>query len=290
MKALESLFTMITEKQAKVRGISYNPPPESIKCQYCGKEIEPLGVVRDKRISRWFHPFCDCPEAKEAREREQEKEIHDIVKKGQEQARQAKIEKMVEGCGMKKRFMNRTFENFDAMKRDQMTAYTIAKNYARDFDEIKEDGQGLYFFGYNGTGKTHLAAAICLDLMPKGVGVIFRTFAGLLGDIKATFDSDRTETEVLKAYTEADLLIIDDLGKEQCTDWAVSQLFNIVNNRYEDCKPIVITANYSIEELEQVLVPKGYNDDKVKAIVSRLRETCKPVPMYWQDHRKENEK
>lgn len=285
MKALESLFTMITEKEAKARGITYNPPPEAIKCQYCGKEIEPLGVVRDKNISRWFHPYCDCSEAKEAREREQEKEIHDIVKKGQEQARQAKIEKMVEGCGMKKRFMNRTFENFDAMKRDQMTAYTIAKKYARDFGEIKEDGQGLYFFGSNGTGKTHLAAAICLELMPKGTGVIFRTFADLLGDIKATFDSDRTEAEVLKAYTDADLLIIDDLGKEQCTDWAITQLFNIVNNRYEDCKPIVITANYSIEELEQVLVPKGYNDDKVKAIVSRLRETCKPVPMIWKDHR-----
>lgn len=287
MKALESLFTMATEKQAKLWGITYDTPPEPIKCEYCGKEIFPLGVVRDQKISRWFHPFCDCSEAKEAREREQEKEIHEIVRKGQEQARQAKIEKMVEGCGMKKRFMNRTFDNFDAMKRDQMTAYTIAKNYARDFEEVKEDGQGLYFYGSNGTGKTHLAAAICLDLMPKGVGVIFRTFAGLLSDIKDTFNTDRSESEVIKAYTDADLLIIDDLAKESLSDWNVSQLFTIINNRYEDCKPIIVTANYSLDELLQALTPKGCNDDKAKAIVSRLRETCKPVPMYWQDHRKE---
>lgn len=284
------LFDFATEQEAKKRGITYDPPPPSIECPLCGKELLPQGVVRDRRITRWFLPYCECPEAKAERERQSEKEIHDIIRAGQEQAKQAKISQMIEGCGMKKRFMNRTFENFDAMKRDQMTAYTMAKNYARDFEENKEDGQGLYFFGSNGTGKTHLAAAICLDLMPKGVGVVFRTFAGLLGDIKDTFDSDRSETEVIKAYTDADLLIIDDLGKEQCTDWAISQLYTIVNNRYEDCKPIVITANYSFEELERVLVPKGYNDDKVMAIVSRLRETCKPVPMYWQDRRREDEK
>lgn len=288
MKSANSLmFDFVTEQEAKRRGICYDPPPLSAECPICGKELFPQGVVRDRRVTRWFLPYCDCPESKEKREREKEKEIHDLIKAGQEQARQAKIEKMVEGCGMKKRFLNRTFENFDAMKRDQITAYTTAKNYSRDFDQLKEDGSGLYFYGSNGTGKTHLAAAICLDLMPKGVGVVFRTFAGLLGDIKATFDSEQTEAEILKAYAEADLLIIDDLGKEQCTDWAISQLFTIVNNRYEDCKPMIITANYSIDELEKVLVPKGYNDDKVKAIVSRLRETCEVVPMIWKDHRTE---
>lgn len=282
-----AMFVTVTEKQARARGISYDSPPPVQKCPFCGEELFPHGVVREMRITRWFTPYCDCSEAKEARERQQEKEIHDIIKAGQEQARQAKIAQMIEGCGMKKRFMNRTFENFNAMKGNQLAAYTAARNYARDFEEVKEDGNGLYFFGSNGTGKTHLAAAIALELMPKGVGVIFRTMAGLLSDIKATFDGSHTEAEVLKAYTDADLLIIDDLGKEQCTDWAISQLFTIVNNRYEDCKPIIITANYAIEELEQALVPKGFTDDKAKAIVSRLRETCDPVSMYWKDHRTE---
>lgn len=281
------LFDFATEQEAKKRGISYDPPPLPTECPLCGKEIFPQGVVRDGHIKRWFMPYCDCPESKAEREERDRQEILEYVKAGQEHARRAKIEKMVETCGMKKRFMNRTFANFDAMKRDQMTAYTAAKNYVRDFERLKEDGGGLYFYGSNGTGKTHLAAAIALELMPKGVSVIFRTFAGLLSDIKDTFNTDRSEMEVIKAFSDADLLIIDDLGKEQCTDYAISQLYTIVNNRYEDCKPIIITANYAIEELEQALVPKGFTDDKAKAIVSRLRETCDPVSMYWKDHRTE---
>lgn len=281
------LFDFVSEREAKMRGITYDPPPSSGECPICGKELHPQGVVRDGRITRWFVPYCSCPESKAERARQQEKELQAIIREGQEQARQAKIERMVEGCGMKKRFMNRTFANFDAMKRDQMTAYTTAKNYARDFTQLKEEGSGLYFYGSNGTGKTHLAAAIALELMPKGVGVIFRTFAGLLSDIKDTFNTDRLESDVIKAYTDADLLIIDDLAKESLSDWNVSQLFTIVNNRYEDCKPMIITANYSIDELCNALTPKGYNDDKARAIVSRLRETCEPVPMIWKDYRTE---
>ena len=159
--------------------------------------------------------------------------------------------------------------------------------YAENFAEYAGRGEGLFIVGPNGTGKTHLAAATALHLISKGVPVVCKTSENMLSDIKRAFDSkEATEYEVLKAYKDVDLLIVDDLGKEQCTDWSISTLYSILNDRYEDMKPTIITTNYSGSDLTEALTPKGYGDDKIKAIVSRLREVSEVVKMDWEDYRR----
>ena len=107
-----------------------------------------------------------------------------------------------------------------------------------------------------------------------------------MADIKRGFDSGEvTEYEVLKAYKEVDLLIIDDLGKEQCTDWSMSTLYSILNDRYEDMKPTIVTTNYNADGLVKALAPKGYDDTKIVAIISRLREVSTVMTMAWGDAR-----
>ena len=108
----------------------------------------------------------------------------------------------------------------------------------------------------------------------------------MLLDIKKTFErGDISESAVLGIYKSADLLIIDDLGKEQCSDWSMSILYSILNDRYEDMKPTIITTNYSAEDLIRALTPKGYDDTKIVAIISRLRETSTVITMAWEDYR-----
>ena len=108
----------------------------------------------------------------------------------------------------------------------------------------------------------------------------------LLADIKEAFDSgDATEYEILKAYKTVDLLIVDDLGKEQCTEWSVSTLYSILNDRYEDMKPTIITTNYNADELVRALTPKGGDGTKARAIISRLREVSTVITMAWADYR-----
>lgn len=169
---------------------------------------------------------------------------------------------------------------------ERRRCYDTAKTYADSFPQRAERGEGLYIEGTYGTGKTHLAAAIALQLIGCGVPVVCKTSGDLLADIKEAFDSgDATEYEILKAYKTVDLLIVDDLGKEQCTEWSVSTLYAILNDRYEDMKPTIITTNYNADELVRALTPKGGDGTKARAIISRLREVSTVITMAWPDYR-----
>ena len=99
--------------------------------------------------------------------------------------------------------------------------------------------------------------------------VIFGDVPALLADLKATFDSGGTE-QLLDCYCNCDLLILDDLGAGQMTDWSVGTIYQIVNSRYSAEKSIVVTSNYDLSGLEEILSRKG--DVAGKRIVSRLRE------------------
>ena len=116
--------------------------------------------------------------------------------------------------------------------------------------------------------------------------MICKTSSDLLLDIKKSFDGDGVrESDVLDIYKRVDLLIIDDLGKEQCSDWSMSTLYSILNDRYEDMKPTIVTTNYNQAALATALTPKGYDDSKIAAILSRLREVSTVMTMAWEDIR-----
>lgn len=165
-------------------------------------------------------------------------------------------------------------------------AYIKAKRYADEFSRYAENGIGIYFEGKNGTGKTHLAVAIALQLMNQGVPVICKTSIDLLADIKKAYDNEKiSEASVVSVYKAVDLLIIDDLGKEQCTEWSMSVLYAIINERYESMKPTIITTNYNEDMLISRMTLKNGDSSNIEAIISRLRESTEVVTMAWEDYR-----
>ncbi len=271
-------------------------PPENGSCQFCGKVLEPQGIVFEGVVLLWqpFLPRCDCDQAKaywEKYDREEAAKRVAAKEKARRKAMQEKVNRLLGESGIKKRFQQRTFQNFLRNTPEQERNYQIAKDYADTFHVHCKRGDGLYIEGTNGTGKTHLAAAIALQLIGEGIPVICKTSGDLLKDIKKSFDTDGVrEYEVLEVYQKVDLLIIDDLGKEQCTDWGMSTLYSILNDRYEDMKPTIITTNYNTKSLVKVLTPKGMDGSKIIAIISRLRETSTIMTMAWQDWRSDGKR
>lgn len=245
----------------------------------------------------FWQPFiqrCDCPEAVKYWENydRERKEKEEAEKREEERRRKIeKINSILGKSGIKKRFQRRTFDNFKTDTPERVRCYKIAKRYADTFSERYSNGDGLYIEGTNGTGKTHLAAAIALQLINEEVPVVCKTSSDLLLDIRSAYDDTNrwSEGEVLRVYKDVDLLIIDDLGKEQCSDWSMSTLYSILNDRYEAMKPTIITTNYSAEDLIRALTPKGYDNTKIVAIISRLRETSTVLTMAWADCRSQQE-
>lgn len=282
----------VTSDEAERLGIPMKePPPPPDVCQFCGKKNYRRGVLLFGKILSWDWAIarCDCSKAVEYWKQ------HDAEQKAKEQAeqlekdrreRREKIEKLLGKSGIKKRFQNRTFENFITNTPERKKAYNIAYRYAQTFSERYQNGDGLYIEGTNGTGKTHLAGAIALKLINDGIPVICKTSSDLLLDIKKAYEDEAVkESAVLDAYKSVDLLIIDDLGKEQCSDWSMSTLYSIMNDRYEDMKPTIVTTNYGADDLIRALTPKGFDNTKILAIISRLRETSTVITMAWADYR-----
>lgn len=289
---METSDNIVTLAQARERGIRWEKvPPRWGRCDLCGKELEPEGLVIDGKIFIWkpTPPRCRCGQAQAYWEEYDRKEVERKAEEEEEERRRAmqeKINRLLGQSGIKKRFQQRTFPNFRCDTPGRKANYATAKAYADNFAYHRAMGDGLYIEGTNGTGKTHLAAAIALQLISEGIPVICKTSSDLLQDIKRSFSLDGVkEYEVLDIYKKVDLLIIDDLGKEQCSDWSMSTLYSIMNDRYEDMKPTIVTTNYNTDDLADALTPKGCDDTKIVAIISRLKETSTVMTMAWADAR-----
>lgn len=283
----EDLYVMSNDPAAE----GHNPP-EPVPCEYCGKLRYTKGFRLFDQI-KWppYGPErCDCPEAVAAYEREKAaREAEERAEREREAAdkMRMRVAQIIGASGMHTRFLRRTFETFQPT-RDNQKALRVCKMYADNFREKlpsnnPEPGRnGLFITGPKGTGKTHLAAAIANQLMQAETAVICMTMIDLLDRIKQTYEKQKqwgaSEGSVLSTYKEVPLLIIDDMGKEPATEWAVSKIYAIINARYEAYLPTIITTNYSDSELVKRLTPRETGDSTTAdATIDRLREMCAAI-------------
>ena len=137
-------------------------------------------------------------------------------------------------------FRDQSFETFEPNVKGARDAYDATLNYARN-----PDGW-LLLVGPYGCGKTHLAAAIANHaLHVKQMAPIFAVVPDLLDHLRTAFgpEAETTYDQRFNAVRTADLLILDDLGTENATPWAREKLFQIINFRYNERAPTVITTN-----------------------------------------------
>jgi DNA replication protein DnaC len=124
-------------------------------------------------------------------------------------------------------------------------AYNQARQYARALN-----GWLLLEGGY-GCGKTHLAAAIANDVVSLGVPTLFITVPDLLDSLRFSYNStESTFEERFETIRNAGLLILDDFGTQNATPWAQEKLFQIINYRYINHLPLIVTTNMELEEME----------------------------------------
>jgi len=155
------------------------------------------------------------------------------------------------------RLSHLTFENFEARgnknakfmtpqdSHSLQSAQELAENFAR-----APQGWLLLEGGY-GCGKTHIAAAIANFAVSMGTPTLFITVPDLLDSLRFAFNDPETTFEArFEQVRNADLLILDDFGTQNATGWAQEKLFQIINYRYINKLPTVITTNLMLDEIE----------------------------------------
>jgi len=208
-------------------------------------------------------------------------------------------EKLAAQAAIPARYKHCTLENFatesnPGLQSARLQAATYVKNYPGGLDR---DRNGLVFAGPPGTGKTHLAVAIAQALLERDFACRFCDYRDLLKRIQATFDpaNPATESTVVQPLLAAEILILDDLGVGRATEWAQETLHYLLNHRYSQKLPTIITTNLPDADSRLTRLPNGSEFKADATLVdavgarlrSRLNEMCVFIPVLGSDFRRQ---
>ena len=150
--------------------------------------------------------------------------------------------------------------------------YTPRKNIEDILDYItreylptfKNSNTNLLFYGNSGTGKTFLSWCIAKELLDRGFLVVYKTADDLLRALKDIKFNNDTDLENL--LINCDLLIIDDLGSEQITDFSSTELFTLINKKILKNKKMLISTNLTLP-----LISKRYSERISSRIIGEFK-------------------
>ena len=152
-----------------------------------------------------------------------------------------------------------------------------ARFYVENWMAMQEENIGYLLWGGVGTGKSYFACCIANALMEREISVCMTNFALILNDLAASY---KVRNEYIARLCSFPLLILDDFGMERGTEYGLEQVYNVVDSRYRSQKPLIVTTNLTLEELQ-------HPEDTAHArIYDRLLEMCCPVFFTGENIRK----
>ena len=165
-----------------------------------------------------------------------------------------------------KGYDNTPYDNMEKIK-------DFCMEFCKSFDK---PSKSLMFYGDTGLGNTFMSSCIAKEIMDKGYTVIYIRAIRLF----KIFDDDRFGRldDGIKWLYNCDLLIIDDLGTEINTKNNTPYLLELINERIDNGKKMIINTNNNIDGLEKLYT---------KRFTSRLMESFDVMTFYGDDIRRQ---
>lgn len=223
-----------------------------LRCSVCHQPIQRRVTLWGKELT--VHCVCEC----------RKKELEEQKRREEEQEHLRFIQNLKASGIQEKHLLEWRFENAEDSRLIRM-----AKNYTENWEKAKAENLGLLLWGDVGTGKSFAAACVANALLERGVPVLMTNFSKILNQMGAMYSEERYR--YIASFSHYRLLVIDDLGIERGTEFALEQVYAVIDERYKAGLPLIITTNLTISEL------RSPSDTARARIYSRVLEMCTPV-------------
>lgn len=180
-------------------------------------------ILFDDGTGHSYAQPCKCREIKEAKER-------------------------LARSGLAKEFKAKTFENYRTGGKPQLEdAKRRIRQYTELFHEIKNNRfNSVILSGQVGAGKTHLGTACSVCLIEKGIPVVYMGYREEITNLKSKIMNEQAYSIAVNRFKNASVLFIDDFLKGRLTESDVNIVYEIVNYRYNNNLPFIISTEKTL--------------------------------------------
>jgi len=246
-------------------GEHIDPDDGLIHCDVCHERRQT--VVKRFCLPGYFIPRCPCScQIEEERQRKEKQAQRDRIERIKRRRAHGLRDKSLHAY---------TFDHDNGSN----PVMEKARAYVRNWKEAFRNNTGLLLFGDVGTGKSFFAGCIANALLDQDVPVLMTSFPTILNQLTGVYPEERVD--FINSLNDYDLLIIDDLGVERSTEFAMEQMFEVIDRRYRYGKPMIITTNLTLEQL------KKPPDLAHARIYERILERCAPILFSGENFRKQ---
>ena len=197
-----------------------------------------------------------------------------------EERRQTMARLRIDRIGLPERTKSKKYADYQPTNERAASHVATCRAFADQWVHNHTHGANLVLCGKPGTGKTHLASAICRQIaIQHQTQPCYVTASKMLRHIRASYNRDAsyTEAQAINEFATADLLVIDEIGAKLPSEHDRATLFEIIDERYQRVLPTIIISNLTIEEIS------AQTDMR---LVDRLSENGQVLVFDWHSHRR----
>lgn len=188
-------------------------------------------------------------------------------------------ERQWRSAGLNPSTSTQTFSTFEVWNENSKKAKETAILFYKSFQGIKGSRRNsIMFCGQVGSGKTHLSVALALNLLEKDVKVVYMPYRDVITAIKQNMLDEEFYKKQIGKYQTAEVLLLDDLFKGKVNESDINIMFEIINYRYINMLPVIVSTEFTTEQL------LSFDE----AVGSRIYEMCKDYIVQIEKNIKNN--
>ena len=208
----------------------------------------------------------NCPACERERKEQRIKDENDKLVEAEKERKSRRIDELLGNSGIPKRFQGKTLDNYKSNIQKQKEIINNIKKFLNEFETPQgHSGRCLTMIGKAGTGKTHLACAVASQVIKKYGGTARFSSVSEINRLvreSKSYNAKHSETEVIEAFGNYDLLIVDEVGIQSGTDAESRALFDVINARYQNMNPTIFISNLNKDQFKAALGERIY--DRIK--------------------------